>query len=167
MTRRNSLGTAVIMMTTIFGLLGLPGYALNTVADTSKAACETVAKTQSDAFYNQVSHKYDRGDFQGVVNDCTAALKADPRDQVALFYRGLALMQLNSFESAISDFSRLIAIDDGNPLGFIGRGICYLALGEGQKGLNDLRTAQNIFVAMNDAEGAQWVADIINEVTNA
>jgi tetratricopeptide (TPR) repeat protein len=53
-------------------------------------------------------------------------------------FRGLARAGLGLHEAALADFDAAIAADNGNALGFFGRGWVYAEIGEAEKAIPDL-----------------------------
>lgn len=105
-----------------------------------------VAQNSADEFFDQGLTKSKQGDFQGAIEDYTAALKINPNFSLAYNNRGNARSRLKDYQGAINDFTQAIQINrNWGTLGiasvYNNRGNAYAALGELQRGIVDYNQA--------------------------
>jgi tetratricopeptide (TPR) repeat protein len=83
--------------------------------------------------------------FQQVLDDCTIALKADPKHARAYEDRGALYLNLNKDSLALADGDSLVKIDPGNRLGYSIRGTAYQRLNQLDKAVDDFTKCISLF----------------------
>jgi tetratricopeptide (TPR) repeat protein len=76
------------------------------------------------------------------------ALKSDPGNIEAIFYKGTSELALDNLEEAIFNFSEVIKLSQGeislNPFVFLNRGTAYFHLGQKEKAYNDWKEVERL-----------------------
>ena len=74
--------------------------------------------------------KHDPEHLAQIVVETTQAIERNPQDAEAWFRRGNARSNQGRYEDAVSDMTRVIALDSENCLAWNNRGIAYLCTGD-------------------------------------
>ena len=80
-----------------------------------------------------------------VIRNCTQAIRMNPNDSNAYYYRGLAYGKKGNYDEAIADFTKAITIDPPlaskiNPafaLAYVSRGLPYTEMGDYDKAIDE------------------------------
>src|SRR5271157_4499528 len=85
----------------------------------------------------------DEGNWEKAYRDISEAIKLEPEDLDNYFARGAMCHQHKQYREAIADFSIVLRATKSSLLSAtcLQRGLCYLALGESQKAIQDLSRA--------------------------
>ena len=86
------------------------------------------------------------------IEHLSQAIKVDPGFSLALKSRGAALLRLDKFQDAISDFTKVIEMDPENARAFHLRGLAFEKFGGNDKALDDFNRA----IALNPSYGAAY-----------
>jgi tetratricopeptide (TPR) repeat protein len=84
---------------------------------------------------------------EAIIQECTQALAANPRDAEAYGRRGAAYVKTKAYDKALPDFIEAIKIDPQNGTFFCGRGDCHRMLGQHELAVADYTAA----IKYNDA----------------
>lgn len=85
---------------------------------------------------------FERGDFDGAISYCTAALQANPKLPAVIYTnRGIAYVRKNNREMAISDFDEAIRVDPKNARAYFNRAYVRGDEGKHREALNDYNEA--------------------------
>jgi len=82
--------------------------------------------------------------FNEVIADFTKAIRLDPKDAKAYFYRGVAYREKGEPDKAIADFTEAIAINPTDAEAYFGRGMAYREKGEQAKAEADFARAKEL-----------------------
>ncbi len=83
----------------------------------------------------------DRGDWDAAIGSYDTAIKSDPKDPAAYFYRAQAYGAKGDVPKAISDLSVSIQLNPGNANAYLTRGGAYAMLGKFDEALADANSA--------------------------
>jgi len=87
-------------------------------------------------------HPSPHRDPQEVIESCDEAIKANPEDDDAYFWRGLAYNEQSNYKKAADDLTNSIKLRSGNTaVALVYRAGTYSALGQHQKALDDYNMA--------------------------
>lgn len=105
-----------------------------------------ITQKSADELFDQGLTKSKQGDFQGAIEDYTAALRINPNYSLVYNNRGNARSRLKDYQGAINDFTQAIQINRnwgtlGIASAYNNRGNAYSALGELQRGIVDYNQA--------------------------
>ncbi|GAX42639.1 tetratricopeptide TPR_2 repeat protein [Tolypothrix sp. NIES-4075] len=108
----------------------------NSGVNTSVAQTSVVAP-KSDDFYVKGSNKYRKADYQGAIQDFTAAIKLNPKSTKAFLDRGNARYQLKDYKQAVADYTQAIQLAPQYSDAFLKRGNAYYSLGNLEQAIAD------------------------------
>ena len=105
------------------------------------SVAQTKERNESNKLINAGINKQARSDFNGAIFDFTKAIKADSKNDLAYYYRGLSKFYLQDFPGAINDCNAAIKINskDGNVYNV--RGLSNQALGNSKGAMQDFNKA--------------------------
>lgn len=86
-----------------------------------------------------------RADYSGAILVLSQAIQMDQNSAWAFYNRGVALVNINNLESALSDFDKAIEIDQKHALAFNNRGFLFALRGEDDKAVRDFDKAIEIY----------------------
>jgi len=81
--------------------------------------------------------KDDAGNFAGAIDDCTRAIKLDPKSAESFYLRGGAMTGLNHFDAAINDFSEAIKLNPTDDDAYLRRGFAEEQIGDYTNAITD------------------------------
>jgi tetratricopeptide (TPR) repeat protein len=87
--------------------------------------------------------------------DCNSILFLEPYNAGAYMNRGLAFVELNQLEAALSDHNRSIFIDCDNPDFYNNRAWLFIKLDNYHKALEDFKKAALLYVENDNVQGYQ------------
>ncbi len=79
--------------------------------------------------------------FQGAIDDFNAALKLDPENVNALYYRGYVYYELKKYPEAIKDFDKAITLDSLDVESFFNRANAKFELKDYKGAIADYKSA--------------------------
>jgi tetratricopeptide (TPR) repeat protein len=107
------------------------------------SAVITDKSTASD-FYLLAEDKYNKGDFQGAINNYDRVITINPNYAVAYSNRGIAYYQLKDYQKALVNLEKSISIDSRDAQSYSRRGMIYFQLKDYQRALIDLEKSISI-----------------------
>ncbi|MDR2593244.1 MAG: tetratricopeptide repeat protein [Fibromonadaceae bacterium] len=87
---------------------------------------------------------YDQDNDDRAIEEISAAIKAKPYDQDALFYRGILYYGKSDYDRAIEDFSAAIKIKPDDHYALCMRGLVYVFKGNYDRAIEDFSTVLKI-----------------------
>jgi tetratricopeptide (TPR) repeat protein len=78
---------------------------------------------------------------EAIIQECTQALAANPRDAEAYGRRGAAYIKSKAYDKALPDFTEALKLDAQNGTFFCGRGDCHRMLGMHELAVADYTAA--------------------------
>src|SRR3990172_1005476 len=86
------------------------------ISSSSPSFAQTKERNESNKMINTGINKQKNNDFNGAIFDFTKAIKIDPENDLAYYYRGLSKFYLQDYPGAINDCNAAIKINpkDGN-----------------------------------------------------
>lgn len=119
------------------------------------------------AYVNRANIKDDLGDPSGALVDYATALKYEQNDPNIYYNRGLTYSRLKQYEKAVNDYDRAIAINPEYAPPYTGRAIIkYDILGDKEGGLQDLKTAADLYKKQGNDTKAGEIMTIYNKLKN-
>ncbi|MEM1368437.1 MAG: tetratricopeptide repeat protein, partial [Cyanobacteria bacterium P01_H01_bin.15] len=109
-------------------------------------------------YQHECLSKLDREDYQGAIGDCSEALN-EYSEPTVYINRGLAHYRLGSYEQAIIDFDKSIALEPENWQAYFNRGLAKSAQADFSAAITDYETA----LVQSKHESAADRAKIFNE----
>lgn len=124
----------------------------------------TSDSSQAEALITQGYELLKVEKYKEAIPYFTKALKIEPNNLTALFYRGACYYFTDEYKKSIADLNIVIkeAPDYANSYFF--RGLSYASLGDKKKGNADLETAAKLFEKDGNPEQAKEVRDIIESI---
>jgi tetratricopeptide (TPR) repeat protein len=110
------------------------------IADYGRA----LANAQSDKgklYYSRATLRYNSADYQGVLEDCTAAIDNQYRAPEVYSARGSAYAQLGLLDEAVRDYASAIELDLRDAVAFYNRGAVYYQQGKHAEAIKDFSRA--------------------------
>ncbi|BAY60156.1 serine/threonine protein kinase containing TPR domain [Calothrix brevissima NIES-22] len=104
----------------------------------------TVQAKDADTYKKEGKEKYDRGDYQGAIEDYNQAIKIHPDYADAYNNRGNAREKLGDYQGAIEDYNQAIKIHPDYADAYCDRGNARGNLGEYQAAIEDYNRAIKI-----------------------
>ena len=80
---------------------------------------------------------FDMADYELAIRIFTKAIRVDPDDPAAYFYRGLSFREQKKYDQAIRDFTQAIRLDSRQPASFYNRALVYGMIGDFESALQD------------------------------
>ncbi len=109
-----------------------------------------------EALVNSANVLDDLGKTAEAIDRYGLALKQSPNDPNIYYNRGLAYSRLQQYPKALSDYSKSITLNPAYPFPYQGRALLkYEKLGDKKGGLQDLKTAAEIFQRQGDKNKAE------------
>jgi len=108
------------------------------------SACATPPPTTAAGFKASAATKFDKGDFDGAIADCTKAIALAAMDTEAYFYRARAKESNNDFDGAIADYDKVIQLDPNNAVAYNDRGFAKESKGDLEGAAADLNKAAKL-----------------------
>jgi tetratricopeptide (TPR) repeat protein len=105
--------------------LATPGAAKKPGIEIYEPPLETAREYMQRAYKRNES-----GDYEGVIADCNAALRLDPKYDRAYNSRGLARNKLGDHAGAIADYDQMLRLDPNSAVAYHNRGNARDALGD-------------------------------------
>jgi tetratricopeptide (TPR) repeat protein len=105
---------------------------------------------KSDDLYVKGLNKYRQANYQGAIQDFSAAIEINPKASQALFDRGNAYYAMSNYQQAVADYSQVLQINSRFVDALLARGNAYYGLGDTQAALNDYQ--QVIALDKNNAD---------------
>lgn len=87
-------------------------------------------KTDTEAYFNRASTRYDLGDRQGAIADYTEVLRIQPNHDIACNNRGLARYDGGDRQGALEDFALAIHYNPHNYIAYCNRGFIRSEMGD-------------------------------------
>jgi tetratricopeptide (TPR) repeat protein len=129
-----------------------PGASAAGPNDTDRFQHATSADGKSASTYiERASRKVVAGDYPGALADCNAALRIDPKSEIAHYYRAGIYSALDRPNEAIPDLDVVIRAIPNEFSAYFDRGYAYAELGNANMALADFDNA--IRYATNTADG--------------
>lgn len=133
---------------TVLLVIGLMLFA-STVYGQTKPISQVTDTQKSDEHFETAVRLYDKKNYNGAIRELTTAIKLNPKNLKAYLIRGNAYSEKRDYDTAIKDFSKMIALipqekmfslmADGNP--YIYRGRTYLAKKDFDSAIKDFTKA--------------------------
>ena len=92
-------------------------------------------------YNNSGNAKHDLKDYKGAIADYNKAIKINPKDSEAYYFRGVAKYRQQDYKAAIADYSKAIELDPKNDKAYHFRGIAKGALGDYRGAIQDYNKA--------------------------
>ena len=108
---------------------------------------------ESDALINRANIYFNRGKYQQAIEDYSACIAIEPKNDKALANRGAAYLALGKNELALADLNRTIELNPSTNNGFKNRAMLYLMTGQYQLSINDYMSHLSI---APDRDGEIW-----------
>jgi tetratricopeptide (TPR) repeat protein len=109
-----------------------------------------------EALVNSANVLDDLGKTAEAIDKYGLALAQSPADANIYYNRGLAYSRLQQYPKALSDYSKSITLNPEYPFPYQGRGLLkYEKLGDKKGGLQDLKTAAEIYQRQGDKNKAE------------
>ena len=96
------------------------------------------------ALRNRCGAKYTAADYDGALEDCTAAISIDPKSSIGYERRGPVWKMKDDTKHAMSDYDEAIRLDPRNAYALNGRGHLKQQLGDQAGGDADVARAEKI-----------------------
>jgi lipoprotein NlpI len=109
----------------------------------------------SAALFTQGNHDYQKGDYDGAIQDYNRAIRLDAESAAAFGGRGAAYFAKGEYEQAIQDFNEAIRLNPKGARALWNRGLANLYAGHSSDAQQDL--SQNLQVDPKDPYGAMWL----------
>lgn len=111
-----------------------------------------LGKRDARIYTNSAALRLQEQDFTGILADSESALRLEPDNLYAHFYRGVARENLKDKKGALEDYGKAMKLDDlAYQAQLLGRrGVLRLEKGEILEGLGDLLTSLK-FLPISDA----------------
>lgn len=99
------------------------------------------AQLGAEHYYDQGHRRWEAGDYDGAIDDCTQAIHLNPHFAEAYNRRGTAFLGKDDYDSAIADFSEALRLEPGYSGAYYNRGLGHAARGHYQDALSDYNEA--------------------------
>jgi tetratricopeptide (TPR) repeat protein len=99
------------------------------------------AQLGAEHFYDQGHRRWEAGDFDGAIDDCTEAIRLNPHFAEAYNWRGSAYLGKDDYVNATGDFSEAIRLEPGYATAYYNRGLCHAASGHYADAMSDYNEA--------------------------
>jgi tetratricopeptide (TPR) repeat protein len=126
-------------------------------------------RDKSQDFAVQGASKAQRGDYKGGIADFDEALKLNPRNDDAYFFRGQARDKLNDFDGAIDDFTKYIELVPDRYDGYLRRGLAKAAKDDFSGAITDYTIAVRKVAAGPSSEerGNRPKSEVVADIDEA
>jgi tetratricopeptide (TPR) repeat protein len=99
-----------------------------------------LGQTETD-YVESGRRKQDNNYYQGAIVDYNNALELNPKNTIALFYRGVIKLELKDCRGAIMDFNKVIELDSDSCQPHLNRGVAKFQLKDYNGAIIDFNTA--------------------------
>ena len=96
--------------------------------------------------------KFDRGNYQGAIDDYTKAIEINPKYDLAYSNRGVARVKLGDTQGAIADYNKAIEINPQDAAHYYKRGTAKELVGDLEGACADWEEASSLL----GTEDATW-----------
>jgi tetratricopeptide (TPR) repeat protein len=95
----------------------------------------------AEEYYDRGHQKWETGDFEGAIADCSQAIELNPEFAEAYSRRGSAYVGLSDYRQALADFSQAIEISPKYATAYFNRGLVHAANGNYDRAMKDYNEA--------------------------
>jgi tetratricopeptide (TPR) repeat protein len=99
------------------------------------------AQLSAEKYYDLGHRKWETGDFDGAIGDCTEAIRLNAHFAEAYSRRGTAYVGLNDYDQAIADFDEALRLDPYYSAAYFNRGLAKAAKGQFDGAMADYNQA--------------------------
>lgn len=125
----------------------------NNDIDTAQRALKSVekkAKNNAGFFAERAALDIDINQFEQAINDCTTAIKLNPKLSDAYDRRAYCRGIKGDLKGALSDYSMVVKLNPGSPKPWYNRALTYKKLGRLQEAGRDLQTFDRLSIKLRD-----------------
>jgi tetratricopeptide (TPR) repeat protein len=123
---------------TIIGIATLVFLALGSAASTPSATGVSASnKKEADELYKKGEESFKKMDYDQAITEFTEAIRLDPNNDNAYYYRAFAYGQKGDYDHAIADYDKAIQIDPKHWGWYSARGNMYATIEEYDRALAD------------------------------
>jgi tetratricopeptide (TPR) repeat protein len=100
------------------------------IADAESKPVPSAEQLSSEEYYDRGHRRWENGDFEGAIVDCTKAIELNSDFTAAYNRRGTAYLQSQDFQNAMIDFDKAVRISPEYSVAHFNLGLCYAADGD-------------------------------------
>ncbi len=124
----------------------------------------SLAPNYGDALYTRGCVLREMNNLPAAVQDFDAVIALDNSDTDAMQASTEIKTSLKDWKGLIANFNIQIQNNQSNASAYFNRAYCEYMIGQNDQAIADLKQAQTLFLAANDAAGAKAAGDAISQV---
>ncbi len=132
------------------------------IADLNKAI--EIDPNNTMAYNNRGTIYLEQEKWDLAIADFNKAIEINPNYAAAHYNIGNVYFYQNQWKLAIGNYNKVIEMNADYAPAYFSRGLCWVQLGEKQKGINDLQTAAEIFKKQGDMAFYQQIMNAIGRI---
>jgi tetratricopeptide (TPR) repeat protein len=139
-----------------------------TLANSSESRIEALYLVQSnvslESYIEAGMAKYEKGDYQGSIEQFTRAIEINPQVAELYLFRGISYQEIGDQDKALADASKAISIQPDLAIAYELRGFVYSSANDLQMALTDFQKAAEIYQKQGDTDSYQRVSQTIDKI---
>jgi len=130
------------------------------IAEAENQPAPSEAELSAEQLYDRGHRKWEAKQYEDAIEDCTEALRLNPRFAEAHNRRGTAYMGQADYPKSILDFDAAITLEPDYTAAYFNRGVAQAALGRYDGALTDYNTALRLNPLLTQAYYSRALARI-------
>jgi Tfp pilus assembly protein PilF len=120
--------------------------------------------TSLESYIETGMAKYEKGDYQGAIEQFTRAIEIDATVAELYLFRGISYQEVGDGDKALADASKAISLQPDLGIAYELRGFVYSSTNDLQMAITDFQKAADLYQKQGDTDSYQRVSQTLDKM---